>query len=305
MNIWGFVIQLLITVNHQQPSFALSMVDTIFACLEGFFVALVYFTDPAFTAFVHDRLSFWRSKYVDEYRLVELRAMDPKDGSQAHPKSRTLFIMPMEKPSNVPVWDSAIIHSDPKSRDSHHQESIHRECRPMRRIRIPPSTLAQLAVNYNIRQLSYCTLPSVTEEHLPQQPQSPQSPHRTHHHPPQQHPQDSIAATSISSTTQLTTPPEDIDDAEGNVVHEVFVPYRVAWWARMCHWLFSGYAMKYLCTSSIGTSSGPISSSTIELRSYSAHQPSPDSFDRDLLEDQTLAAKRRLQTALSETTRHY
>ncbi|ORX57608.1 hypothetical protein DM01DRAFT_1230303 [Hesseltinella vesiculosa] len=279
MNIWGFVIQIFITLHEQQPSFGLSMLDTIFANLEGFCVAMVYFTDPAFTAFVHDRLSYWRRMYVEEYRLVEMHNDDP-DIPYRHPKSRTLFIMPLEPPSHVPVWDSAVIHGDPKSRT---KDASTRQSLPMRRIRIPPSTLAQLSVNYNIRQLSYCTLPSVDGHH----------------------PQESITVPpSISSTTHLTTPTAELEDNTG-VIHEVFVPYRTVTWAKLCHGLFSGSVMKYFCTMSSSSSSNPISSSTIELRSYAATTRPSATFDRDVLEDQVMASKRRVQAALTESTKHY
>lgn len=49
VNIWGFVIQLTMTINKTPPSFTLAMFDTIFACLDGKFCARLLLYDDGLT----------------------------------------------------------------------------------------------------------------------------------------------------------------------------------------------------------------------------------------------------------------
>lgn len=73
VNIFGFILQLLLTTQTYPPGYTLSMLDVIFSNIGGFFVALVFFTDPAITSVMKAAYVGWRKKYVDEYTLV------PKD----------------------------------------------------------------------------------------------------------------------------------------------------------------------------------------------------------------------------------
>lgn len=60
-NIWGLIAQLII-VTGSTPSFSLSVVDNVFGCLQGFFVAIIFFTDPAMLAFIRQSFQSWKRK---------------------------------------------------------------------------------------------------------------------------------------------------------------------------------------------------------------------------------------------------
>lgn len=64
---------MIITATKSTPSYALAMLDIVFSCLEGVFVAGVFFTDPAITSFMSSTCAGWCEKYVEQYALV------PKD----------------------------------------------------------------------------------------------------------------------------------------------------------------------------------------------------------------------------------
>lgn len=70
VNIFGFILQLVITTQKYPPGYALSMLDVVFSNVGGFFVAVVFFTDPAITSVIKSAYDGWRKKYVDEYTLV-------------------------------------------------------------------------------------------------------------------------------------------------------------------------------------------------------------------------------------------
>lgn len=46
------------------------MMSTIFTCLQGFFVALVFFSDPAMSHFITERWIFCKQKYIDDFSEV-------------------------------------------------------------------------------------------------------------------------------------------------------------------------------------------------------------------------------------------
>ncbi|KAI9483016.1 MAG: hypothetical protein EXX96DRAFT_556540 [Benjaminiella poitrasii] len=70
VNIFGFILQMIITTSENTPSFVLAMLDIVFSCIEGFFVAVVFFTDPAITSFIKSAYNSLVQKYVVEYTLV-------------------------------------------------------------------------------------------------------------------------------------------------------------------------------------------------------------------------------------------
>lgn len=69
-NIWGFIFQLIIIKPDVTPKFAFSMLDVVFKYLQGFFVALVFFSDPAMSHFLTERWSFCKEKYVENFSQV-------------------------------------------------------------------------------------------------------------------------------------------------------------------------------------------------------------------------------------------
>lgn len=70
VNIFGFILQMLITATKKTPSYTLAMLDIVFSCLEGVFVAGVFFTDPAITSFMSETYAGWYEKYVEQYVVV-------------------------------------------------------------------------------------------------------------------------------------------------------------------------------------------------------------------------------------------
>ncbi|KAI8882647.1 hypothetical protein K501DRAFT_333888 [Backusella circina FSU 941] len=70
VNIFGFILQMVITTSTKSPGFGLAMLDIVFTCIEGFFVAIVFFTDPTVTAFLKERFHDFCNKYVYQYTLV-------------------------------------------------------------------------------------------------------------------------------------------------------------------------------------------------------------------------------------------
>ncbi|CAO3630516.1 unnamed protein product [Mucor hiemalis] len=82
-DIFGFIMELMIN-NGQNPSFTLAMFDVIFSKIEGFLVAIVFFSDPAVTSMMVDGYKSYYQKYVVEYITVtkeELEQIQKKSNS--------------------------------------------------------------------------------------------------------------------------------------------------------------------------------------------------------------------------------
>lgn len=75
---------MLITATKKTPSYALAMLDIVFSCLEGVFVAGVFFTDPAITSFMSATYAGWYEKYVEQYALVPQQQDDNKTAAPAN-----------------------------------------------------------------------------------------------------------------------------------------------------------------------------------------------------------------------------
>ncbi|KAI8331508.1 hypothetical protein BC941DRAFT_438576 [Chlamydoabsidia padenii] len=269
VNIWGFGIQIMMTIRNDRPPFVLVMFDTVFACLEGFFVLMVFFTDPALTTFIDDRLQYWRKVYVTEYRSVTIRNDSSTIQEQKMDKSHTLYIMPpMDNgdcmDENLTNWNAAIIHANETSRYS----GTNHNSIPMRRIAIPPSTLSQLSSHYNIRQLSFCTLPTMSDT---------MESGNHHHDTLGQHQQGQFIESSTANLTNGDQPAHF--STQESIIHNVFVPYKSAVWARICHYLLSRLDLSFLTSST--SRSAPQSSTTIELRTYSQQPPLQQHDDDD------------------------
>ncbi|KAL9544746.1 hypothetical protein PS6_008597 [Mucor atramentarius] len=103
VNIFGFILQLLITATQKTPSYTLAMLDIVFSCLEGVFVAGVFFTDPAITLFMSSTYAGWCEKYVEQYTLV------PKEGKKSTP-ANSLFSSPSDSSQTMkPLTTTTII----------------------------------------------------------------------------------------------------------------------------------------------------------------------------------------------------
>lgn len=230
---------------------------------------MVFFTDPALTAFINDRLQYWRKVYVEEYRLVEIRNDTSVGIEKRKEKSHTLYIMPPTDTGDLPNdkltdWGAAIIHANATSRYS---GTSHKSV-PMRRIGIPPSSLTQLSSHYNIRQLSFCTLPT-TSDHTVEAAHHASPVHRNEPQPKQWQEQDQYNESSTANLTNGNIPAHFTSPE--SVIHVVFIPYKSALWAQFCHYLLSRFVLSIFTPSA--SRSAPRSSTTIELRSYSQPQP--------------------------------
>ncbi|ORZ13566.1 hypothetical protein BCR42DRAFT_66077 [Absidia repens] len=309
---------MMMTISNTQPSFVMAMLDTVFACLEGFFVFMVFFTDPALTAFIDDRIQYWRKVYVEEYRLVEIRNDESTDQEKKDEKSHTLYIMPPLDPPRETEWNAAIIHASATSRYS----GTNHNSVPMRRIAIPPSSLEQLSSHYNIRQLSFCTLPTTSDtiettqadnppQFIPPPPPS-QPPVSSDSLPPslQQH-QQQPQQIDASSTTHLTNNCYNNQfPSQESIIHVVFIPYKSALWARICNHFLSRYGLALFTP--VSSRSVPRSSSTIELRSYAHPVNGNNDTINDLpannyeaSNDNEQEQKHRYKFSMADQTRHY
>ncbi|KAI9314129.1 hypothetical protein BX666DRAFT_503334 [Dichotomocladium elegans] len=68
--VWNFIAQVVIFVEGVNPAYSLLMFSVVFGCLEGTFVACIFFSDPTVTSiFAEIYESLWRV-YVDEYRRI-------------------------------------------------------------------------------------------------------------------------------------------------------------------------------------------------------------------------------------------
>lgn len=62
--------------NGINPSFAIAMLDVFFSRIEGFLVALVFFSDPAVTSMIVEGYRSFYQKYVVEYTTVTKEEME-------------------------------------------------------------------------------------------------------------------------------------------------------------------------------------------------------------------------------------
>lgn len=121
MNIFGLINQLNMVVNNTPPTFAMTMLDIIFASLEGFFVAIVFFTDPAITSLTKKSYRASVQKYVQEYTKVTQEEADknndmitaPTNGSTLNTnKSSTGYAANPNTTSTLPNTAGLAPHDD-------------------------------------------------------------------------------------------------------------------------------------------------------------------------------------------------
>ncbi|KAK4509633.1 uncharacterized protein ATC70_006935 [Mucor velutinosus] len=103
VNIFGFILQMLITATKKTPSYTLAMLDIVFSCLEGVFVAGVFFTDPAITSFMGSMYAGWYEKYVEQYALV------PQDDKKATPANSPSLALCDSSQTIKPPTTAAVI----------------------------------------------------------------------------------------------------------------------------------------------------------------------------------------------------
>ncbi|KAI8391445.1 uncharacterized protein BYT42DRAFT_610676 [Radiomyces spectabilis] len=71
VNVWGFIIQMMIVTPDSVTPYWLLMLDTIFGWLEGVLVFMIFFSDPAVTSTLNHILRDLRLYFVDEYSHIE------------------------------------------------------------------------------------------------------------------------------------------------------------------------------------------------------------------------------------------
>ncbi|KAI8997701.1 hypothetical protein BDB01DRAFT_846323 [Pilobolus umbonatus] len=70
-NIWGFITQLkFVNKEMDVPEFSLSLIDTTFASLQGFFIALVFLSDPALMRMYEEKFKHLKQKYLEEFSHI-------------------------------------------------------------------------------------------------------------------------------------------------------------------------------------------------------------------------------------------
>jgi hypothetical protein len=89
VNIFGLINQMNMSINNVIPSYAMTMLDIIFASLEGFLVAIVFFTDPAITSLIKKNYRTSVQKYVQEYTKVTQEEADKNNDMITAPTSST------------------------------------------------------------------------------------------------------------------------------------------------------------------------------------------------------------------------
>lgn len=70
-NICGFIFQLILANPRANPDFALSAADTVLSSLQGFFLTIVFFSDPAVITFFRERWNGWKNKYLYEFQEIQ------------------------------------------------------------------------------------------------------------------------------------------------------------------------------------------------------------------------------------------
>ncbi|KAI8889657.1 hypothetical protein K501DRAFT_315097 [Backusella circina FSU 941] len=69
-NACGFAFQIILLHPTASPDFVLSAIDTTLGCLQGFFLAIVFFSDPTMTSFIREKAASWKLNYLDEFTEV-------------------------------------------------------------------------------------------------------------------------------------------------------------------------------------------------------------------------------------------
>lgn len=82
-NVWGLIFQLLLNYSKitYENNLPLSLLDIIFGCLQGFFVSIVFFSDPTMVDFIQTKVDY-------------LKCKQSKDSGLAHEQSEARLITP-------------------------------------------------------------------------------------------------------------------------------------------------------------------------------------------------------------------
>jgi hypothetical protein len=184
--------------SSHAAKYPISMIDAISKGLQGLFVAMVFFSDPAMTEFIKNQCISYKQKYVDDFSQVKYT------GGQVEvipPSPTSLIIRPSPAflASETPLEDDVTLDWDPNN--SKHQPLDSRII-PMRRLSVSPSVYSRI---YHLQQHQgdhYIT-PPITPTNL------------------------SFIEGSTRSSQSVTIP---------NTDHRVLVPYKYPRFASVVHW---------------------------------------------------------------------
>ncbi|KAI7907801.1 uncharacterized protein BX663DRAFT_547475 [Cokeromyces recurvatus] len=101
-NIFGFILQMVIsTSSNITPSFSLTLLDTMFSSIQGFFVAVVFFTDPTITSFIKSSFKTCVQKYVIEYTLIPKSTLIKDETNSQTINSKCIPMSPLSFYSSI------------------------------------------------------------------------------------------------------------------------------------------------------------------------------------------------------------
>jgi len=173
-NIWGFIFQIyLVNPHNGVPSFGFSLADAIFKCLQGFFVSIIFFSDPAMTHYISEQWGLCKEKYVNEFsqireysdgqmEILSLNNRHQQKGVQSHSSSITIVPSPSssvacQKPSSVAYYKSPTMDAtdngfisidwESKGKRSSHDSNVPFSTIPMRRLSVPASVYSRIHHN--------------------------------------------------------------------------------------------------------------------------------------------------------------
>ncbi|GAN09070.1 hypothetical protein MAM1_0241c08592 [Mucor ambiguus] len=179
-NIWGFIFQIhLVNPHNGVPSFSFSLANAIFKYLQGFFVSVVFFSDPAMTHYISEQWGLCKEKYVDEFSQIreysdgqmEFLSLENKHHKKnGASQSSSIIIMPSSSSSttchtpsvaccqgqtttqlsmDATTTDSEFISIDWDSRGkrSSHDNNVPFNTVPMRRLSVPASVYSRIHRN--------------------------------------------------------------------------------------------------------------------------------------------------------------
>ncbi|GAN07384.1 hypothetical protein MAM1_0159d06881 [Mucor ambiguus] len=216
-NIFGFILQMLITATKKTPSYTLAMLDIVFSCLEGMFVAGVFFTDPAITSFMSSTYAGWYEKYVEQYTWVPQADMKAAPASSPY-SSPCGSSQTMKPPTAAAVKDNqhSLNAQYPSTQPVRKKPPAKIKAVVMRRVHFDTDHHNRIRQHQQIRQLSTISFDIATL--------SPVASVSRHHdrQPP------SVAMPTISSTRR-----------------DIYLPYRFPFFATCFHYMLTRYGRKH------------------------------------------------------------
>lgn len=195
------------------------MIDAISKGLQGFFVAMVFFSDPAMTEFIKNQCLACKQKYLDDFSQVkkysdgQIEAIPPKTSTLVAPHTITSFItppLPAILASENTLKDDVTLDWDPRQNSKRFPGTealgIRASIVPMRRLSVSPSVYSRI---YNLQQ----HMP-IQENHYITPPITPTG--------------QSFVEGSRRSSQSVTI--------DTNIDHRVLVPYKYPRLAAVVHW---------------------------------------------------------------------